>query len=212
MRCLSFLPRQRFPICVLLPGEVGPPAQRRGMAGRRAGGRAGCCEWSPEPHCRSWASLSRSSSSSASQMLQKRLRTRRRRCLGGLRCARWGETLRERCRDLLSRRRWLLWSLLRGRRVVAFAGGGGGTLTSVPMICRHSGQLFLSAAQRSMQRRQKVCLQGIMCVGTSSASRQMGHISSSRASSGRACASRLPLAAASWLMAAAALARRCLED
>ena len=212
MRCLSFLPRQRFPICVLLPGEVGPPAQRRGMAGCCAGGRAGCCAWSPEPHCRSWASLSRSSSSSASQMLQKRLRTRRRRCLGGLRCARWGETLRERCRDLLSRRRWLLWSLLRGRRVAAFAGGGGGTLTSVPMICRHSGQLFLSAAQRSMQRRQKVCLQGIMCVGTSSASRQMGHISSSRASSGRACASRLPLAAASWLMAAAALARRCLED
>ena len=208
MRCLSFLPRQRFPICVLLPGEVGPPAQRRGMAGRRAGGRAGCCEWSPEPHCRSWASLSLSSSSSASQMLQKR----RRRCLGGLRSARRGEGgLRERCGDL-SRRRWLLWSLLRGRRVAAFAGGGGGTLTSVPMICRHSGQLFLSAAQRSMQRRQKVCLQGITWVGSASASRQMGHISSSWASSGRACASRLPLAAASWLMAAAALARRCLED
>ena len=193
------------------PAEVGPPAHKRGPSGCRAR--------SPAPACRSCATrLSHSPSSSsgggASKRLrwlgspcQEELRTSGRGGLEGLRCARRGGALRERWGDLLSRRSLVRCSLPRGRRVGARPEGRQPRRSRVPMNWRHRGQLDALAVQSWMHSLQKMCLQGRARTASAIGPRQMGH-GSSWASAGHVHVSRLLLllAAASRLMAAAALA------
>ena len=193
------------------PAEVGPPAHKRGPSGCRAR--------SPAPACRSCATrLSHSPSSSsgggASKRLrwlgspcQEELRTSGRGGLEGLRCTRPGGALRDRRADLLSRRSLVRCSLPRGRRVGARPEGRQPRRSRVPMNWRHRGQLDALAVQSWMHSLQKMCLQGRARTASAIGPRQMGH-GSSWASAGHVHVSRLLLllAAASRLMAAAALA------
>ena len=205
----SASPPPALSVPVLFRAEVGPPAQKRGPSG--------CPAWSPAPLCRSRGtrlshSPSCSSCGGASKRLiwlgspcQEELRTSGRGGLEGLRCARRGGALRERWGDLLSRRSLVRCSLPRGRRVGARPEGRQPRRNRVPTYWRHRGQSDLLEVQRWMHSLQKMCLQGSARTASAIGPRQMGH-GSSWASGGHAHASRLLLAAASRLMAAAALA------
>ena len=205
----SASPPPALSVPVLFRAEVGPPAQKRGPSG--------CPAWSPAPLCRSRGtrlshSPSCSSRGGASKRLiwlgspcQEELRTSGRGGLEGLRCARRGGALRERWGDLLSRRSLVRCSLPRGRRVGARPEGRQPRRNRVPTYWRHRGQSDLLEVQRWMHSLQKMCLQGSARTASAIGPRQMGH-GSSWASGGHAHASRLLLAAASRLMAAAALA------